>query len=71
MEKELILKRTFDAPIGLVWKAWTDQELLKRWWGPKGVTTPICKVDPRPGGEIDIVMLAGEELGELAGRAGR
>ena len=67
MEKELVLRRTFDAPIELVWKAWTDQNLVKRWWGPKGVTNPVCRVDPRPGGQMEIVMLAGKELGSFAG----
>ncbi|MBI4830308.1 MAG: SRPBCC domain-containing protein [Candidatus Lindowbacteria bacterium] len=33
--KELIIIRTFYAPIEQVWKAWTDPETLKKWWGPK------------------------------------
>lgn len=65
--KELTIERTFDAPRELVWKAWTDVEMLKKWWGPRGVTNPVCKMDARPGGAIDIVMLAGKELGPLAG----
>ena len=64
---ELTIVRVFDAPKELVFKAWTDPELLTKWWGPEGVTTPVCKMDARPGGEIDIVMLAGEELGDLKG----
>ena len=31
----LTVKRIFDAPIHLVWKAWTEQELLDQWWAPK------------------------------------
>jgi uncharacterized protein YndB with AHSA1/START domain len=56
MAQELTFKRTFDAPRELVFKAWTDPSLLMKWWGPSGFTTPICEVDPRPGGKLYIVM---------------
>jgi uncharacterized protein YndB with AHSA1/START domain len=44
-----ILERTFNAPRPLVWKAWTDAELLPRWYGPR-VETVIHKLDVRVGG---------------------
>lgn len=66
-KKELTLTRVFDAPVELVWKAWTDQKLVTQWWGPNGVFTPICEVDARPGGMIHIVMEAGETLGNYKG----
>ena len=66
--KELNLTRELNAPLELVFKAWTDPEMLARWWGPSGVTNPEADVDLRVGGRIYIVMLAGEELGELAGQ---
>ena len=44
-----VLERTFDAPRRLVWKTWTDPELLARWYGPN-VETIIHKLDVRPGG---------------------
>ncbi|MDE1866028.1 MAG: SRPBCC domain-containing protein [Candidatus Micrarchaeota archaeon] len=66
-KKELTITRVFDAPRDLVWKAWTDQRLVKKWWGPSGVTNPTCEWNPKPGGEIYIVMLAGKELGQAAG----
>ena len=47
---DFVLTRTFDAPRDLVWKAWTDPEHLKRWFGPKGFTMPTCAMDLRPGG---------------------
>ena len=56
MAQELTLMRTFDAPRELVFKAWTDPSVLAKWWGPNGFTTPICQVDPRPGGKLYIVM---------------
>jgi len=62
------MARTFDAPRAMVWKAWTDPEMVTRWWGPRGVTTPTCEVDARRGGKINIVMLAGKELGPAAGQ---
>ncbi|MDE1873809.1 MAG: SRPBCC domain-containing protein [Candidatus Micrarchaeota archaeon] len=65
--RELTITRTFDAPRELVWKAWTDQELVRKWWGPQGVTNPTCVWEARTDGKIDIVMLAGKELGPAAG----
>jgi uncharacterized protein YndB with AHSA1/START domain len=56
--QELITTRIFDAPREVVFRAWTDPERLKRWWGPKGFTSPVCEVDVRPGGTIRIDMRA-------------
>lgn len=56
MPRELTLTRVFDAPRDLVFKAWTERERLQRWWGPKGFTNPVCNVDVRPGGAIEIHM---------------
>jgi uncharacterized protein YndB with AHSA1/START domain len=66
-KRELIMTREFDAPRELVYKAWTDPELIKQWWGPRGVFIPVCEVDARQGGKINIVMEAGEELGKFKG----
>lgn len=66
-KKELTITRTFDAPRELVWRAWTDPKLVAKWWGPRGVTNPTCEVDARKGGKINIVMLAGKELGPAEG----
>jgi uncharacterized protein YndB with AHSA1/START domain len=49
-EQALVITRFFDAPRDLVFKAWTEPERLMRWWGPKGFTSPVCKIDLRPGG---------------------
>ena len=46
---EYVLERTFKAPRDLVWKAWTDPEILNRWYGP-GVETVIHRFDLEPGG---------------------
>jgi uncharacterized protein YndB with AHSA1/START domain len=66
--KELNITRTFDAPLDKVWQAWTDPEQIAKWWGPRGVTNPTCEWDAKPGGKIHIVMLAGAELGQMAGQ---
>jgi uncharacterized protein YndB with AHSA1/START domain len=50
-KKEIIITRIFDAPREIVWKAWTDPELTKRWWGPKIFTAPVSKIDLRVGGK--------------------
>jgi len=47
---EYVLDRAFDAPLDMVWRAWTDPELLARWYGP-GVETIIHKFDLSPGGQ--------------------
>jgi uncharacterized protein YndB with AHSA1/START domain len=49
-EGEIIITRIFDAPRELVWKAWTEPEHIKHWWGPKDYTAPYCSIDFRVGG---------------------
>ena len=44
-----VLDRSFDAPPDLVWRAWTDPELLPQWYGP-GVDSIVHKLDVQPGG---------------------
>jgi uncharacterized protein YndB with AHSA1/START domain len=54
--QELVITRFFDAPRELVWKAWTDPEWLKRWWGPAGFTAPSAEFDLRVGGKYLFCM---------------
>ncbi len=56
--KELTITRTFNAPRALVWEAWTKEEHIQKWWGPKGFTNPVCQWDARAGKEILIHMQA-------------
>lgn len=46
----LEVTRVLDAPPGRVFKAWSDPEQVKRWWGPNGFTTPVCTIDFHLGG---------------------
>jgi uncharacterized protein YndB with AHSA1/START domain len=52
-EKErMVVTRVFDAPRALVWEAWTNPKYVMQWWGPKGFTSPSCKMDFRVGGKF-------------------
>lgn len=53
---EFIISRTFAAPRDLVWRAWTDAEELKKWFGPQGCTLPHAHLDLRPGGIFHYAM---------------
>ena len=53
---ELRLTRTYDAPRSRVFRAFTDPQHLAQWWGPHGFTTPTCRIDARPGGELYLEM---------------
>jgi uncharacterized protein YndB with AHSA1/START domain len=57
---EFTTTRILDAPRELVWQAWTDPEQLARWWGPRGLTTPVetVELDPRPGGAFRLTMVS-------------
>jgi len=48
--KELVIEKVFNAPRELVWKAWSDPELMKKWWGPKNWSAPTIQIDFRVGG---------------------
>jgi uncharacterized protein YndB with AHSA1/START domain len=52
----ITITREFDAPRERVWKAWTEPELIKRWWGPANFTAPSIKVDLRVGGMYIFAM---------------
>jgi len=54
--ERMTVTRVFDAPRELVWKAWTDPKYVMQWWGPKGFTAPVCKIDFRVGGKFLFCM---------------
>ena len=57
-DREVVVKRTFDAPARIVFEAWTNPELFKRWWVPKslGVALHSCELDARTGGKYRLVF---------------
>jgi uncharacterized protein YndB with AHSA1/START domain len=50
--ERMVVTRVFDAPREQVWKAWTDPHYVMQWWGPKGFTSPVCRMDLRVGGKF-------------------
>lgn len=61
---ELVIDRVFDAPRELVWKAWTDPEMMKVWSAPRGFTIPRSEGELRVNGAWHATMVKpdGEEL---------
>jgi uncharacterized protein YndB with AHSA1/START domain len=53
----LVIRRVFDAPRALVWRAWSERDLATK-WGPKGFTTPEREMDLRPGGAWHARMIS-------------
>jgi uncharacterized protein YndB with AHSA1/START domain len=51
-DREIVVTRTFDAPVHLVFEAWSKPELFRQWWVPKslGITLHDCEMDVRTGG---------------------
>src|SRR5512138_1514786 len=62
-KEKLVVSRILDAPVEVVWKAWTEAEQVQRWWGPKDYTSPMCKIDLRVGGKYIFAMRAPREQG--------
>ena len=63
-ERELIVTRTFDAPARIVFEAWTQPDLFKRWWVPRsmGMSLLSCEMDVRVGGGYRLVFAPGMEF---------
>jgi uncharacterized protein YndB with AHSA1/START domain len=62
-EREIHSERVFDAPRERVFAAFTDPELIPEWWGPRGTTTTVDRMDVRPGGSWRFVIDGDEENG--------
>jgi uncharacterized protein YndB with AHSA1/START domain len=71
-ERELVVSRLFNGPARIVFEAWTQPELLKRWWAPKsfGIAFISCEADVRAGGSYRFVFghPASEQPMEFFGR---
>jgi uncharacterized protein YndB with AHSA1/START domain len=50
------IQREFDAPIDVVWAMWTDPNLFKQWYGPRGMSIPTAEMDVVIGGKRKICM---------------
>lgn len=60
---DLVVTRVFNASLASIWKTWSDPELVMKWWGPVGFTSPSCKMDFREGGVSLVCMRAPKEFG--------
>ena len=60
-DRELVVTRTFDAPPHLVFRAWSEAELFRRWWVPEGhgISLVACDMDVRTGGKYRLEFGAG------------
>lgn len=56
MNDSITITRVFDAPIEKVWNAWTDGDLIRRWWGPKDFSCPAAMIDFQVGGKYLFCM---------------
>ncbi len=54
------VERAFDAPLALVWSAWTEAELLDQWWGPKPYRAETKSMDFSEGGRWLYAMVSPE-----------
>lgn len=52
----VVIERTFNAPVDLIWQMWTQPEHFKQWYGPQGFTVPVAEMDVRVGGKRLICM---------------
>ena len=65
-EAELVIVRDLAASPAAVWKAWTEAEALAQWWGPKGFTMGVVRLDLRPGGTF-LYSMTGAGSGPMSG----
>jgi uncharacterized protein YndB with AHSA1/START domain len=62
-DDELLIVRTFDAPVALVFQVWAEREHMQRWLGPKAFTCTSLELDFRPGGAWRACIVS-DEYGE-------
>ena len=62
-DEQILITREFDAPAHLVWRAVTEPELVRRWWGGERGEMTVCDIDLRVGGKWQYVMTAASTPG--------
>lgn len=53
---EIYISRIYDAPVKMVWEAWTDPKQVAKWWGPRGFTITTHNMDVKTGGTWSFIM---------------
>lgn len=58
-DTDVFITRAFNAPRDLVWRFWTEPELVAKWFGPSQVHSPVdlIQIDMRVGGTWNIIMV--------------
>lgn len=56
-ETDLVLERTLDAPVDLVWEAYTNPDHIKQWFAPKPYEVTEVELDLKPGGVFRFRMV--------------
>jgi uncharacterized protein YndB with AHSA1/START domain len=51
-QQTITIQRVFNLSVDIAWKAWTNPESFKKWWGPVGYSCPSCSMDVRAGGRF-------------------
>jgi uncharacterized protein YndB with AHSA1/START domain len=59
-DTEILITRQFDAPAALIFRAWTEPDLVKQWWGFETGKWLVCDVDLRVGGQWRWVVMVGD-----------
>jgi uncharacterized protein YndB with AHSA1/START domain len=62
-EEVVVVSRELDVPPEMAWRAWSDPENVKQWWGPTGFSCPRAEIDFRVGGSSLLTMQAPAEYG--------
>ena len=52
----IVIERTFDAPVDLIWQMWTQPTHFQNWYGPQGASVPVAEMDVRVGGKRKVCM---------------
>ncbi len=64
-DREILITREFDAPAALIYRAWTEPDLVRRWWTARRGAMTVCEIDLQVGGRWRFKMTAesgGEEV---------
>ena len=52
----VVIERTLESPVALVWRMWTEPDHFKAWYGPQGASVPVADMDVRVGGSRLVCM---------------
>src|SRR2546423_12079236 len=62
-KRDLVVTHLFNAPLSLIWRAWSDPEYVMQWWGPEGFTSPLAQIDFHEGA-TSLVCMSSPEYGD-------